>query len=154
MKAAFWIWTVFCVVGAGLLIWFLPADQSYSGSNITLTTDDKRQLSINAESVTIEAASGSFFVLRKTSGEAIVGSPTQKPLGWDEDEYYRAEPTQVQGGEWIVEKGSDITIHLSSSGNITVQGALKSGEKALSDILLVVFAFSIWLLGCVLGSKS
>lgn len=153
MKKASWIWTVFCVIVAGLLIWLLSTSQHYSGSNIIFTTDDQQQLTIDAESVTIEAVSANFFVLRRPSGETVVGTPTQKPLGWDKDEYYRVEPMKIRGGTWITEKGRNITIHLSSSSDITVQETLKVEGKVGLCLLLVVIVFFIWLLGLKVSQK-
>ena len=138
-------WTVFCLGGAGLLIRLMKEPISYTGSNITFTIGNTWQLTINAESVYVEAASSNFFLLRKLSGETIVGMPTQKPLGWGQDEYYRAGPIQVKGGTWIVEKGI-ITIHFSSSDNITVQRTLKPDKEAKIITLCVVGVVVIWII--------
>lgn len=153
MNKVFWIWTGFCIVGAGLLIWLSTININHSGSIITLTTNDSYQLTINAESVTIEAASSNFFVLRQPRGEIIVGTLTEKPLGWYSDEYYKSEPAKIQGGVWIVEKGKDITIHITSMDSVTVQKSLKVETKLSYGLVVVGVAFIIWLLTCNLAHK-
>jgi len=147
--ALFWGWTVFCVVATVLCSVFLPSsEKKYSGSNITFLTDDKRQFTINAEKVVIEAASNGFFVFQRAeSGEALVGIPTEKPLGWSGNTYYKLSPTQVSGGTWIVEKGSGVTLHLSGMGNATVQESFKEGSQAELIVLLLVVGLLIWFLG-------
>jgi hypothetical protein len=146
MKVSFWIWTFVCLIIAGFLIWRVSYDQKLSGNNITLHTNYKRYLTIDAESVTIEAASSSFFMLRQLSGETIIGTATEKPLGWVSKEYYTAEKKEFPGGEWIVEKGNYITVHITSPGSFTVQEGLITGEKIFVDILIAVAAILVWLI--------
>ena len=147
MKTVFWVWTGVCVVATVLCLAFLPsAEENYSGSNITFITDDKRQLTINAEKVVIEAASNGFFVFQRAeSGESLVGIPTEKPLGWSGNTYYKLLPTQVSGGTWVVEKGRGVTLHLS--GNATVQESFKETPKAMLIVYILVAGVLIWFLG-------
>ncbi|MFH1408029.1 MAG: hypothetical protein ABIG91_03295, partial [Patescibacteria group bacterium] len=96
-------------------------------------------------------ASNGFFVFQRAeSGEALVGIPTEKPLGWSGNTYYKLSPTQVSGGTWIVEKGSGVTLHLS--GNATVQESFK--EKAMLIVYFLMAGVLIWFLGFWLGIGS
>lgn len=148
MTIAFWLWTVLWVVSGGLCSWLLTEIWHYRGNDITRTIDVKHLIKIYAdESVTIEAESGSFFALMGPSGKTIVGTPRRKPLDWDKDEYYWAKPTQTQGGTWIVETGKNIKIHLTSSGNMTIEKKLKSAAKVDIIAAIVILCIGIWAIG-------
>ena len=149
MKTAFWIWTVFCIAGAGFLIWLLPTDQFYGGTNISLRTGDQKMLIISADSV-IEAASSDFFLLRKVSGETVVGLPSERPLGWDAASYYKAGPTRIARGEWLVEDGSNITVHLTSDENLSVKEAMRPSARTNLVFLLVILGLAVWVLGIII----
>ena len=145
MKLELWVISVsyvFAVVG---IIWsVLKKVNRYRGQNITLTTNDHNVLSVKAESVTAEAASGNFFCIRSPGGETIIGKQ-EKPLEWWVA-YFIAKASKVKGGEWIVEKGSDITIHLSGSGSdeVTVEETLTSGWKVIDALQYILAATFIW----------
>lgn len=153
MKKGFWIWTLFCVALIAGLAYLVSGDTVYTGKNITMSSNDARQLTING-TATVEAASSSFFVFKKTSGETLVGTLTPKPLGWESDEYYLAGPTQIQSGTWIIEKGEGITIHLTSQESLTVKEALQPTEQGIVILLLFVLIAIIWLvIGAAFFSK-
>jgi len=115
---AFWIWTVVvvgCVVLGGIAV---TKDKVYTGTDIKFETG--RTLQIDAETVTFEAASSGFFVLRKESGETIIGVPTQPPLGWANSKYFVAGPQEIPGGEWLFPNGN-ATVKISSDKAVTVR---------------------------------
>ena len=115
---AFWIWTVVvvgCVILGGIA---LTKDKVYTGTDIKFKTG--RTLQIDAETVTFQAASDGFFVLRKESGETIVGLPTQPPLGWLSSKYFIAGPQEIPGGKWLFPDGT-ATVKISSDKTVTVR---------------------------------
>ena len=143
-KIAFWIWTALCIAGAITIITLSNRDVIKTGEDIVLTISDTSVLVINKEA-TLEAASPDFFVLRKLTGEVINGIPTEIPLGWKSEAYYKTEPMTVQG-EWLVEKGSNITIQISAEESMSVRVALKENSKVWGAFLMSFLAFLIWLL--------
>jgi hypothetical protein len=154
MKLNFWIWTLCCIVGAFLFIRIVTTGLSHSGSTITLLTDDRRQLVIEAEAVTIEAASGSFFALHHPeSGVTIVGAPTERPLGWSSEGYYLAEPTSTYGGLWLVERGTDITVRMTGASTIRVTNTLKPKETVFVGILGALIAIMLWAVGLLVADS-
>ncbi len=115
---AFWSWTIFIVASLVLAGNAFTKDQIYTGTNISFETG--RTLQIEAETVTFEAASSDFFVLRKESGETIVGIPTPPPLGWSGNKYFTAESRETPGGKWLFAVGS-ATVNISSGQTLTVR---------------------------------
>jgi len=144
---AFWIWTALMVAGfvAGGIAF--TKDGVYTGTKIEFNTN--RDLQIDAESVTVEAAASDFFVLRKENGETIVGVPTAKPLGWTSSKYFVYGPQEVSGGKWLFTNGI-ATIKITSENAITV----KTVQDDPSVLWLICFltVFVIWLSGLALGS--
>lgn len=152
MKAfLFCIWTAIAVMAVILLSGLVVKSQNFTGSDITLTIDSTNLLTINATSpVTIETASNQFFVFRN-GAETVVGVLTPKPLGWDKYEYFTTGKTEIRSGTWIVEKGSSITTHLSSSESMAVQEDLKFEEKVTVLIKVILVSLIIWGLGVLVG---
>lgn len=152
MKTVFWIWTGVCVLGAALLINVVNSPTNYTGNSILFKTSSDNQIDIDAESVTMEAASSSFFVLRRPSGESIVGVPMDKPLGWSSDEYYFAREENVPGGLWLIEKGSGVTLHITSESNIEVSEVRTHDSRVDAYFFISLMFFFLWLLGLLFGS--
>ena len=84
MESCFWAWVLVVIVAAVWIGILSTSEDVYTGTKIEFNTS--RDIQIDAETVTFEAASEDFFVLRKESGETIVGVPTARPLGWSHDE--------------------------------------------------------------------
>lgn len=154
MKTWFWIWTVVCLVLAAGIAWVAGRDRNYTGTNIDLVTDADEILKINSDSLTIEAASDHFFALRSLEGQGIVGSSTEKPIGWEGEEYFKLDPTQTRGGEWIVENGKKISLNLSSSDSIAVVVSLKPIPILIEVIFGLVCAGALWLAIIVLAKAT
>lgn len=142
---AFGIWTLLIVAGLTLMGISVTKDEIYDGTNIELNTG--RDLQIDAETVIFEAASSNFFVLRKESGETIVGVPTQPPLGWSSNKYFIAGPQEIPGGEWLFQDGN-ATVKITSEKAVTVR--VTDRDPNISWVLLSLLAFVIWILGIVL----
>lgn len=143
MKLGFVLWTVFCLIVAAGLAWKFQADNIYSGKNDLFRAGDTNELSIDGP-VSLEAASSSFFAIRQINGEkTIVGVLTKAPLGWSGTEYFKSEPILVQG-DWTVEKGSNITFHVTSSESVTVIQKLKPNVKAFTFLLTVIASVAVW----------
>ena len=144
---AFWTWTVLAIAGfvAGGIA--STKDGVYTGTKIEFNTG--RDLQIDAESVTVEAAASDFFVLRKENGETIVGVPTAKPLGWTSSKYFVYGPQEVSGGKWLFSNGT-ATIKITSEKAITV----KTVEQVPFALWLMCFlgVFVIWIIGLLFGS--
>lgn len=146
-KIAFLAWTAVVVAGyisGGLLA---TRDRVYTGTELEFKTG--RSFQIEAESVTLEAASSDFFVLRKESGETIVGVPTQAPLGWTYDEYFVYGPEKVPGGEWLFPEGY-ATFRVTSENAVTIR--LVNPPPLVGWLLLLAYFLLIWVLGLRLGS--
>jgi hypothetical protein len=141
-KIAFWTWVLVVIVGAVWLGISSTSEDIYKGTKIEFNTS--RDLQIDAETVTFEAASEDFFVLRKESGETIVGIPTARPLGWSHDKYYVATSQEVSGGKWLFQDGS-ATVKITSEKAVTVRLVVRSSTRELLGIMFV--ALLIWLFG-------
>jgi hypothetical protein len=151
MKVAFSIWTAVVIIGVILISANAVRDEVYAGTDLSFEVDSERTLSIDASSeITLWAASSDFFLLRKLSGETVVGTPTKPPLGWDSKTYYVAGPAQIQDGQWIVEDGN-ITLHLISDNKITVTAVMSVGNKFGYFFLIFVVGVFVWLLGYIIG---
>ena len=144
---AFWSWTTFIVAFLVLAGNALTKDQVHTGTDINFITS--RTLQIEAETVTFEAASSDFFVLRKESGETIVGIPTPPPLGWSGSKYFTAESREIPGGEWLFAVGS-ATVNISSGQTLTVRAV--ETEPGLAWLALGLLAFLVWLFFIALAS--
>lgn len=148
-KIMFWIWTGLVIVGVVLVSVVAIRDKVYSGTDLNFEVSTLRVLAVDATSeVTIEAASNEFFLLRKLSGETVVGTPTNPPLGWDYATYYVAGPIKIQGGQWLIQDGAP-TIHLTSADKITVTTAVNN--KTATVFLIALAGIMIWLLGLLLA---
>jgi len=150
---AFWIWTFICVALVALGCWLIPQPSYYDGANIEVNTCDKRQMTVKGEGIAFSAASPNFFVLRKKSGESIVSVPTQKPLGWEYDEYYVFETATIESGTWLVENGENISVKLSSEGGVKLMIALKNNAKLSLFFFLIIAGFVVWILGIFLAER-
>ena len=145
---AFWSWTVFVVACLALAGNAFTKDRVYTGTNINFAAS--RTLQIEAETVTFEAASSDFFVLRKESGETIIGIPTPPPLGWSGSKYFTAESREIPGGKWLFAVGS-ATVNISSGQTLTVR-AIET-EPGLVWLALGLLAFVVWVFFIVLASN-
>ena len=150
---AFLSWTVVCVIGAALMLWKLPNIKwGHPGKDVTFSVSDGNQF-ITAKPAIIEVASSNFFLLRnKKTSEVVSGLPKPKPLGWSSDEYYTAGPVDFGAGTWIVEKGAEITVHLTAKVDINTIELKDDESRMWATIVLLVLAFILWLLGCAFGS--
>ena len=154
MKVLFLIWTVIIIIGAVLLSVNVVKDNVYSGTDLSFKISTQRTLSIDTTSeIALQAASSDFFLLRKLSGETVVGTPTEPPLGWEHKTYYVAKPTQIQGGQWlVVEDGDNATLYLTSDSEITVIAAMSGGGKTGAIFLVLLAGAIIWLGGMLLAA--
>lgn len=143
-KMLFGIWTVIMIVGAGLSIWSMTKDRTYTGTDVTFSVSNG-YIVVDAAEVTMEVADDQFFVLREESGETVVGESQPKPLGWQSDAYFKAEAREVPGGKWIVEKATGATVHLTSDDAIAVKFVLTQSEKVSSFFLMAIVFFVIWI---------
>lgn len=151
MKWAFWIWTAVVVAVTVFVAGATTKSESYSGTNVTLTTSFSYNVVISGTPSLLEAASSDFFLLRKESGEAIVGVPAEKPLGWTSQKYYRASTRSVSSGEWIVEDGGNITIHVVSDQAMTIEKKWKNIDQINLIFLEVIGAIIVWLVGILMA---
>ena len=140
-KVAFWAWVLVVIVAAVWIGILSTSEDVYTGTKIEFNTS--RDIQIDAETVTFEAASEDFFVLRKESGETIVGVPTARPLGWSHDKYYVATSQEVSGGRWLFQDGS-ATVKITSAKAITVR--LVERLPAGVWFITVLGAFLVWIL--------
>ena len=143
---AFGIWTLIVIIGLIFVGIENTKDQVYTGTKLEFTTG--RDIQIDADNVTFEAASSEFFVLRKTSGETITGISAPRPLGWTGDQYFVAEPQGkgISGGKWLFPLGS-ATIRITSDKPVTVR--LLERDAALIWLVFSVIAILFWVLGLV-----
>ena len=140
------IWTSLVLVALILAGVGITRDGGYTGTEIEFATG--RHLQIEAETVTLEAASRSPFVLRKDSGETIVGVPAQPPLGWTGDNYFVYGPQEVPGGKWLFPNGY-ATFKITSEETVTVK-TVETSPVTLWFVLCFL-AVAIWLLGLMLA---
>jgi hypothetical protein len=149
------VWTLICLVGGGFLAWWLPGPTTYQGTQVTFQVTDRKNVTINAESVEMEAADGTFFVLRN-GDVALVGLPTPKPLGWEEDYYFTAELDEAPGGEWAVEKGDWVTVKVTSDRPMSVEVAFIPWARAVLIGLIVLVTGFLWIAvaGAIVAGKG
>lgn len=150
---AFLIWTGMCLVGTIWMLSKLPnIEWVHLGKNVTFSTSDGNQF-VTAKPATIEVASSNFFLLRnKKTSEVVSGLPKPKPLGWSSDEYYTAGPVDFVAGTWIVEKGSEVTVHLTAEVDINTTESKDNELRMWTTVVLLLVGFVVWLLGLALGS--
>ena len=143
-----WIVVIILTVAAGFAGFYLDKGMAapivHRGTTVTFTTDTGYFLFINADSVTLEAASQGFFVLYKATGEAITPTPKQPPLG-EYDTYYVFGPASVSGGKWNVSEGKP-TIQITSTTPITVTEAPTGNNLANIAYICSILGFLIWLI--------
>jgi hypothetical protein len=151
MNKGLWIWTTICIILTALIIWAITLNHTYIGNDITLNADTSHSFNINADTVSIEAASVSFFAIHSSNGESIISKSSPKPLGWNGD-YFKTEPMQIHGGLWEIDKGNNITIHITSSSRITILEYLMPSIKILTYFLIILMMSLIWLL-CVIAFR-
>jgi len=145
-RKAFWIWTIFLVVLYVLVGFLVSRDKAISGTNLEFNTI--RNIDIDADKVTIEAAGSSFFVLRKETGESITAIPAPRPLGWESINYFVAGPEEIPGGEWILVTGSP-SIKITSDTVVMV--TLLTNAPAVW-FMLFLLSMVIWMFGILIGS--
>lgn len=139
----FLIWTVICVLSVIALSVLVTKSQNFTGTDITFSTSESQQFTINAPSpVTIEAAASNFFAFRNGS-ETVIGKLDSKPLGWN-GEYFSVGPVEIQNGTWIGEKGYGVTVHLNSAESMAVQKDLKVEEKMINITILILVSIVVW----------
>jgi len=147
MKVAFWIWTVVIFIGVVLLSASAVRDRVYTGTDLTfrVSTDDQTLWIDTTSEITLQAASSDTFRLHKLGREVIVGTPTEPPLGCNIETYYVAGPTQILGGEWLVEGGNAI-LHLSDN-NMAVTAVMTRGSKLTHIFLVLLGGIAVWAIG-------
>jgi hypothetical protein len=146
-KIAFWLWTLICLAGIVVAGIMTTRDRVYNGTNIKFNTG--RTLQISADTVTFQAAASNFFVLRKETGETIVGVPTQPPLGWSGTKYFVAGPQIIPGGTWLFPVGSASVI-ITSDTAVTVN--VVEPEAGLLWFLMMFLGAIVWGLGYLLAT--
>jgi len=151
MKVAIWIWTVVVLIGVYFFSVNTVDDKVYTGTDLLLNVNTERGLSIDSTSrITLQAGSSDFFLLRDLRGETILGTPTEPPLGWDTKLYFVAGPTQIQGGQWLVEDGT-ATLHLKSDSKITVTAVMWGGVAGGNIFLILLAGALTWMVGFLIG---
>lgn len=148
-KMLFGIWTVIMIVGAGLSIWSMTKDRTYTGTDVTFSVSNG-YIVVDAAEVTMEVADDQFFVLREESGETVVGESQPKPLGWNSEAYFKAEAQEVTGGKWIVEKATGATVHLTSEDAMVVELVMEESEKVGTFFFLTIALIALWLVSLLL----
>lgn len=147
-----YLWTMICIFGAILVIMVFTHNRIYRGQDLTLHPINS-QFTIDVESVTLEAASSEFFILRHEEDEVIVGKAVERS-SW-EGKYYKAGPVKINGGNLVVtEKKGDLTIHLTSSSNMSVKEFLDFSSIVLTWMFVVVIGFLIWLFGFLIMNEA
>lgn len=142
------IWTTICVSGGSLLFGLATRNETYAGSDLTFTADDTRTINVSAPMMRMEAADDGFFAIRNGT-TTLVGKPMAKPLGWGQDAYFTAELAEAPKGEWWIEKGTGVTIHLVSETTMTVVVALKKDDTGTVLFLTLLAGFAVWFLGMI-----
>jgi hypothetical protein len=150
MKVVKWIvfgmWTLGVIALAFWLANSVLATGTYKGTEFRLVTNSNHHLLINAGSATLDGGSTDFFLLRKSEGESVMGLQSQPPLGIDSDTYYKSAPQQVSGGYWIVQDGTDVGLHFTSSVPITVENVMNEGPKIGLTICFALLGLLFWIL--------
>jgi len=136
---AFLVWTAVVIAGYFYVANVATKDDVRTGTKIEVSTG--RDLKIEAETVTFEAASENFFVLRKESGETIVSVPTTRPLGWSADKYYVATSQEISGGKWLFQDGT-ATVKITSKEAVTVR--LVQHDPEVLWFMLALLAAVVW----------
>jgi hypothetical protein len=117
----------------------------YNGTDINLRLHDYNTLVIeNAAYVSIEAASSEFYAMHQ-GVNALIGTTTKIPLGWEHSNYFATSPTIIKAGSWTIDHG-DYTVHMYSDKEMKIIVG-----KTTSDIIHVTFvilfvAIYVWLL--------
>ena len=137
---AFWVWTAVVIAGYFYVANVATKDDVRTGTKIEVNTG--RDLKIEAETVTFEAASANFFVLRKESGETLVSVPTARPLGWSSDKYFVVTSQEVSGGKWLFQDGT-ATVKITSKEVVTVR--LVQRDPGFLWFILALLAVAVWL---------
>ncbi len=150
------VWTLFCSTVTSFIIAANLGRTVHIGTDIVLTTSEGNQLAINAESATIEADSGEFFYLTQpVSGDKITGLPAIKPfLGYKRPLYFKADSAIREGGVWIVEDGSDVTIHITGPTDITVQEDIVPSRRNAVNIAWTIMGALIWFMFLKAGTSK
>ncbi len=140
------IWTIVVIAALIFVGIQVTKDRVYIGTKHEFSTD--RTIQIDANKVTFQAASSDFFVLRKVSGETIIGSPAPAPLRWSSDLYFTAGPQEVPGGTWLFAYGT-ATVNITSDRPVTVR--LIQADQGRYWVLIIMSAFLVWILGIFLN---
>ncbi|MFH1566321.1 MAG: hypothetical protein ABIB98_03955 [bacterium] len=137
-------WFSLCVA---ILIVVVPVlafvSNTYASTDITVVAKNYQRLEIKGEAVTMGGGASNFFALKSLDNEIIIGIPAPKPLGWEGKEYYMAEPTKIQEGTWIIEKGP-VTLRLTSPSTITVSATTPVSFKIKVLLILIATIIAIW----------
>lgn len=150
-KVAFWAWTIFIVVVAGLLLRFSLETRTYDGEEIAFQARQGWYLDVDSsESVRIEAADNQYF--RIVKGDVhLYGIPKQPPLDYEDEEYFRLDE-ELPRGRWRVVEGGTVSIRLEGEQPFRVT-YFPSGSTIGRDVVLgAVLAILFWLIGWLLGS--
>lgn len=114
-----------------------------TGTNILTSVGSDQELLINDGPVDLKAASESFFVLcNKETGEAIVGTEIQPPLGWDRGKYFAANKRNVDGKWSVIANEDSISLMIISEKTFSI-------KTKLSDSYARSMRF-IFIVGCLL----
>ncbi len=146
----FWLWTVLVLVAWIGYSGEAVQDKVHTGSDLVFEVSPSRDLTIDAKGASIEAISGGYFLFSKPSGETIVGLPSEPPLEWEGETYYRAA-TEIQGGRWMIEGEETLKVHLTSPGAISAR-TIQSGSSVIVYSLIFVVAAFVWIVGVIFGA--
>lgn len=134
IKLIFSVIMVGIVLVAEFILW--PRTITKSGNVVDLTGLNSGQKLVLSAPATVSAASSGFFLLRKEMGEVIAGVPADRPLGWPDNTYFTIKAA-ADKGEWIIQDGDNISMHL-----IGVDGAVLTVDQLPDEskkLLLVLF---------------
>lgn len=146
------VWTGLVVLGWLSASRAITQNWVHTGPDLVFNTFEGQDLAVQSKGeVTLEAVSDRLFVFSNPSGETIVGSLTEPPLGWDQGDYYHVGPTKIHDGLWMLDGGETVTVHLKSETGITATEILF--EKTQPYAILGIFALVAWGIFLWLGSK-
>ena len=135
------VWAVVLMLFGAYIGNNITKDEVYTGTDIEFYTG--KTIEIDAPKVMFQAVSGQFFALYNENGDAIAGTPTEKPLGWT-SQYFSYGPQEILGGKWLFPVGI-ASVKITSDPATTVR--LIQGSPFLVWLISTFLACVLWLIG-------